>query len=766
MDHLRHLRKLAVAALLGSLSAFSAWAQPAATGRLDFLKSHDSSYALLANTSATFQPGKQYPNELLLITGWPFAPVVSAHVDLGLGDPHCGPGEPCGRLRNLAISPDGDTALLTTDPSDVQTDAGRDVSVLVLLRNIRKFVQSKNKADLGIKLFKATEFPQLDNVSGLAFGPDGRWAVASTMGKGVIDLNYTTARGTLVPITGLPDNPQFGQPFPVPMHSQGNISISLDGGTLLLNDTSDRSTGVLRSNQFVVQGIAPGGGPPRVVATSSFPLPSTASDIITPVRDAKLTLDGRFVLAPIALIASFDNSGNPVGYNQFEILGPVRRGTLDSRILKESDGVTGGPFYCAVSPDGNTALIVNNLDLGGGELLTGIASGNPARFAIKPLPFPFFGPAIFPLGPSGPPVLTSHAAVVFTPDGKTALVGNWVIPPLGSSAAAPSITALTGFDTGKIQVAANLLDPILNAFDTNQQIATPPSGLLDYVNLYVPSGANRDSLTSLVNQAVAASDRGDAPGAIAEPLVRFVLAVADFGRRGVITLPQAVTLGTLAAVGIQRVTLPVTSFSAAGLTPGAVAPESIGALRGLDIRQTPQVTIIDSDGSEFNAGILGASVNGIDYLVPRGAAAGKAIAIVSTRDGVIGATTMEIEPVVPGLFTMADGAVPLAVVQRVKADGTQSYEAVQGPIDLGPETDRVFLLLFGTGISGGTGVRTATARAGNGDAEVAFAGPQGSSPGLDQVNVRLPRSLAGAGKVDITVKVDGWDTNTVTVSIR
>ena len=155
----------------------TAWSQP---GRLDFLKAHDSSFALLANTSATFQTGKKYPNEVLLITGLPFAPTVSAHVDLGLGDPHCAAGEPCGRLRNLAISPDGDTALVTSDPSD---GTPRDVSALVLLRNVRAFAQSRNKADLRIRVFKATDVPQLDNVSGIAFGPDGRWAVVNTAAR-------------------------------------------------------------------------------------------------------------------------------------------------------------------------------------------------------------------------------------------------------------------------------------------------------------------------------------------------------------------------------------------------------------------------------------------------------------------------------------------------------------------------------------------------------------------------------------------------------
>ena len=738
---------------------------PAQPGRLDFLKVHDASYALLANTSATFQ-SKSFPNEVLLITGLPFAPAITARVDLGVGDPHCGAGEPCGRLRNLAISPDGDTALVTTDASDVQDAAGRDVSVLVLLRNVRAFAQSKNKADLRIRLFKAADFPQLDNVSGVAFGPDGRWAVVSTAGPGVIDLTYTRPRGTLVVITGLPDNPRFSDPFPVPMHSQGNISMSLDGGTLLLNDTSDFSTGVLRSNQMIIQGIQPGGGPPRVIAISSLPLPPDVTDIITPVRDAKLTLDGRFVVAPVSIIRSFDQNNQPVGYNQIRFLGPVRRGTLASKTFTESDGVTGGPFYSAISPDGDSALIVSNLDLGSGALVTGLASGDPGRFALKPLPFPFFGPA-FPLGPSGPPVLASHAPAVFTADGKTALVENWVIPPLADTPLVPSMTVLTGFDTGKIQVAAHLLDPVLNTFDTNQQIAAAPSGLLDYVNLYLAPGATRDNLASMVNQAIASADRGDPPAQSLALLTQFIRAANDLGRRGLLTSSQVMTLGTLAAVGVQTLTAPVVNLSAAGLVPGAVAPDSIGALRGLNLAGShPQLTIIDSAGSDLNAAILGTQANRIDYLVPRGAAIGKAIAIVSTEQGAVAAAPIAIEPLAPGLFTADDGITPAALVQRVKADGSGGFEKLTGPVDLGPEGDQVFLVLFGTGMRGRTGVQKVTARIADRDVEVVFAGPQSSAEGLDQVNLRLPRTLAGAGRVDIAISIDGWDTNPVEISIR
>jgi hypothetical protein len=41
----------------------------------------------------------------------------------------------------------------------------------------------------------------------------------------------------------------------------------------------------------------------------------------------------------------------------------------------------------------------------------------------------------------------------------------------------------------------------------------------------------------------------------------------------------------------------------------------------------------------------------------------------------------------------------------------------------------------------------------------AYAGPQGRFAGLDQINVAVPASLAGAGEVAVTIPVDGAVSN-------
>jgi uncharacterized protein (TIGR03437 family) len=47
-----------------------------------------------------------------------------------------------------------------------------------------------------------------------------------------------------------------------------------------------------------------------------------------------------------------------------------------------------------------------------------------------------------------------------------------------------------------------------------------------------------------------------------------------------------------------------------------------------------------------------------------------------------------------------------------------------------------------------------------------YAGSQMQYPGLDQINITLPRTLAGAGVVAVTVEVDGVASNTVSLEFR
>jgi uncharacterized protein (TIGR03437 family) len=74
--------------------------------------------------------------------------------------------------------------------------------------------------------------------------------------------------------------------------------------------------------------------------------------------------------------------------------------------------------------------------------------------------------------------------------------------------------------------------------------------------------------------------------------------------------------------------------------------------------------------------------------------------------------------------------------------------------------------LFGTGLRGHAGLPTVNVKIGGVDAETLFLGPQGGFVGLDQGNIRIPRSLAGRGEVDVVVTVGGKAANIVSVSVK
>jgi uncharacterized protein (TIGR03437 family) len=234
--------------------------------------------------------------------------------------------------------------------------------------------------------------------------------------------------------------------------------------------------------------------------------------------------------------------------------------------------------------------------------------------------------------------------------------------------------------------------------------------------------------------------------------------------------------------------------SAASFGSGPIAGEAIGAIfgsnlaGGVHIASTlplptqlggTVVKVKDSVGIERLAAIFFVSPNQINYQIPAGTAAGNARVTVSHTHGFVSTGDKMIAGVAPGLFS-ANGngqGVAAAVLLRVRADGSQSAETVasfdqaQGrfvplPIDLGPASDQLFLILFGTGLRFRSSLAAASATIGGVNSEVLFVGAQGGLVGLDQVNLRLPRSLAGRGIVDIELRADGQVANIVQVSIR
>jgi len=135
--------------------------------------------------------------------------------------------------------------------------------------------------------------------------------------------------------------------------------------------------------------------------------------------------------------------------------------------------------------------------------------------------------------------------------------------------------------------------------------------------------------------------------------------------------------------------------------------------------------------------------------------------------------TITMGTVSPGLFSMNGNGIwpPAGVALRVKTNGSQNYEPIADydqtlkrfvlrPIDLGDESDKVYLILFGTGIRGRTSLDAVSVKIAEADAPVLYVGPQGDLFGLDQVNILLPRSVKGRGEVRLVLTVNGRPTQT------
>ncbi len=238
----------------------------------------------------------------------------------------------------------------------------------------------------------------------------------------------------------------------------------------------------------------------------------------------------------------------------------------------------------------------------------------------------------------------------------------------------------------------------------------------------------------------------------------------------------------------------IANVSAASYQNGPLAVESIVSVFGGNLTTLTKaastvplptelggtrVIVTDIIGIEREAPLFFVSPTQVNYLIPAGTATGAAIVRVYAPDGNFAAQVIQVDSVTPGVFT-ADSTgkgIAAANVQRVKPNGAQSFENITRfdstrgqmmpiPIDLGPAGDQVYLVLYGTGVRYRRALANASATVGDITASVTYAGSQNSYAGLDQINVMIPRELAGRGEVEVILNVEGKPANVVKVKIK
>ena len=252
---------------------------------------------------------------------------------------------------------------------------------------------------------------------------------------------------------------------------------------------------------------------------------------------------------------------------------------------------------------------------------------------------------------------------------------------------------------------------------------------------------------------------------------------------------------TSAALSPMSSVAAVAASSAASYAANGVLPaQSIAALFGGGMASSTlvastlplptdlggvKVRVKDALGTERDAPLFFVSAAQINFLVPDATSNGAATLTV-LRDGTpVGQGNVTVEAVAPGLFAANANAqgVAAASVLRVKANGAQIYESIArlnpagtawepAPIDLGPEGEQVFLIAFGTGFRNRSALTNAAATLGGASVELLYVGAQGDLAGLDQANIRIPRSFIGRGLINVGLTVDGKAANTVTIQVN
>ena len=248
--------------------------------------------------------------------------------------------------------------------------------------------------------------------------------------------------------------------------------------------------------------------------------------------------------------------------------------------------------------------------------------------------------------------------------------------------------------------------------------------------------------------------------------------------------------------GVYRLTTSrsLATVSAASFSASAVATESIvaGFGTGMAIRTEiantvplpttlagTRVVVRDALGAERFSPLFFVASTQVNFLIPPGTAPGEATINITADDGTVSSGTVQVSTVAPSLFAANSNGreVPAGFALRATAAGVQTNELINRfdagqnkfvpvPIDLGATTDQVFLIVFGGGFRFRSSLTNVAATIGGTPVTVQFAGAQGDFVGLDQLNLLLPKSLAGRGEMDLVVTANGKAANTLRVNIK
>ncbi len=189
------------------------------------------------------------------------------------------------------------------------------------------------------------------------------------------------------------------------------------------------------------------------------------------------------------------------------------------------------------------------------------------------------------------------------------------------------------------------------------------------------------------------------------------------------------------------------------------------------------VRVRDSLGVERLASLFYVGKLQVNYQIPVGTAEGYATVTITNGNGEIFTSAVNVMGVTPGIFTANQTGSGVAAASVLYVTGTNrrsestatcdtnGQNCIARQIDLNSATE-VHLELYGTGLRNNSGLANVTVTVGGVAVPVQYAGPQCCFIGLDQINLLIPKTLAGRGEVEVRLTIDSSAANPVRINIK